>query len=89
MGMSLPPLPSGGRVSSIWRLATPESEKERTCAIVPSCSGAYSGSTLKVISALPLSASSILLTLPAGVPPTVTTSPPTSWEAFVKSAVTS
>ncbi len=39
-GIGSPPWPSAGRVSWIERLAMPDSEKERTVAIVPRGSGA-------------------------------------------------
>ena len=89
LGIGSPAESSGGSVSSIWRLATPESENERIWATVPSSSGANCSSTWKLIRAVPLSASSISETLPTFAPPIVTTSPPTSWEALVKFAVTS
>ncbi len=89
LSISSPPWPSGGMVSSIWRLATPESEKERIWAIVPRCRGALPSSIVNETRAWPSSPSSIFDTLPAGVPPIVTTSPPTSWEALENSAVTS
>ena len=88
-GIGSTPSSSAGSVSWTWRLATPESEKDRTCATVPEGSGVYCSSTEKRTSALPLSASSMLLTVPARVPPIVTSLPLTSWEALVNSAVTS
>ena len=46
-GISSPPVPSGGSVSSTWRLATPESENERTWAIVPCAAAARSASSTR------------------------------------------